>query len=99
MLSMIFFELIPEALESISFALTNVCFFAGILLFAAIVSLVPEQKFESFVSKPRAGKARGKEAKEYQKVGWGRRKTRVRKRSIDMDRDRERVCVRATPWL
>ena len=68
MLSMIFFELIPEALDSISFALTNVCFFAGILLFAAIVNLVPEQKFKSFVSKTRAGKARGKEAKEYQKI-------------------------------
>ena len=65
MLSMIFLELIPEALEAISFNLTNVCFFSGILLFAAIIALVPEQSFESFVSNP---KKAGSKEKEIRKI-------------------------------
>jgi len=68
MLSMIFFELIPEALESISFNLTNACFFGGILFFAAIVRMVPEQNLELLVSS-RGGKAgKGKLSKEYRKI-------------------------------
>mmetsp|Transcript_20733 Transcript_20733/g.43816 ORF Transcript_20733/g.43816 Transcript_20733/m.43816 type:complete len:293 (-) Transcript_20733:82-960(-) len=50
MLSMVFFELIPESMETLSFNATNAYFFLGVLLFATIVALVPEQQFESLVS-------------------------------------------------
>ncbi|QDZ21935.1 ZIP zinc transporter [Chloropicon primus] len=70
MLSMVFFELIPEALESISFNATNACFFAGILFFATVIRLVPEQNLEGLVTKPKTatGKGEKKMSKEYRKI-------------------------------
>ncbi len=63
MLSMVFFELIPESLETLSFEATNAFFFAGVLLFAAIIALVPEQSFASFVPSNGKGEGRGGGAK------------------------------------
>ncbi|CAI7887800.1 unnamed protein product, partial [Closterium sp. NIES-53] len=42
MLSLTFFDLVPEAIEAIGFPAANLWFFAGALLFATVVHLVPE---------------------------------------------------------
>ncbi|CAI5471818.1 unnamed protein product [Closterium sp. Yama58-4] len=42
MLSLTFFDLVPEAIEAIGFPAANLWFFAGALLFATVVHFVPE---------------------------------------------------------
>lgn len=42
MLSISLIDLLPEAAEEIGFIPANLCFYAGVLFFAAIVALIPE---------------------------------------------------------
>jgi ZIP family zinc transporter len=42
MLSISIFDLLPESIEEIGFVHANVCFYVGVLLFAAVVYFIPE---------------------------------------------------------
>jgi ZIP family zinc transporter len=42
MLCISMMDLLPAAVEEIGFAKANVCFYIGVLFFAAIVYLIPE---------------------------------------------------------
>lgn len=49
MLSMVFFDLVPESLESLGFSHSNAYFFLGAAFFAVVLRFVPEESFEQFV--------------------------------------------------
>jgi hypothetical protein len=52
MLSISVMDLLPEAAEEIGFVAANTCFYAGVLLFAAIVALIPEPDTLFFARSP-----------------------------------------------
>ncbi|WIA39348.1 hypothetical protein OEZ86_005459 [Tetradesmus obliquus] len=52
MLSISVMDLLPEAAEEIGFVAANVCFYAGVLFFAAIVALIPEPDTLFFAPSP-----------------------------------------------
>lgn len=66
MLGLTFFDLIPEALETVDFGTINICFFAGVAFFALVVKVFPESSFEdAFLGTDGAGAKKKKGAQKH----------------------------------